>query len=229
MATKELQYPLLFKITNTTSNNHKFIHAGVSEFTSTEGRVYMPFWMMQNIGLSENNWVEVITCELPRATYVNFQPQSIDFLDISDPQAVLEHLLRKYSALTLNETILFKYNSKDYYLQVLDIKPKTNLNAVSIIETDVNVDFAPPVGYVEPKPIKESKPITINKSQIDEDEYISSSEEEDENEDFVPYHGEGKRISGKQVDNVAKALSLSPSNFTPPEKKNNNIRRQNRL
>jgi len=218
MATKELQYPLLFKITNV-RNFNKSVHAGVSEFTSTEGRVYIPFWMMQNIGLDENNWVEVATCELPRATYVNFQPQSIDFLDISDPQAVLEHILRNYSALTLNETILFKYNDKDYYLQVLDIKPKTNLNAVSIIETDVNVDFAPPVGYVEPKVPKESKPITINKSEVDDDEYLSSSEDEDDNEKFIAFQGEGKRISGKSVDNVAKALSLSPSTFTPPPEK----------
>lgn len=36
-------------------------------------------------------------------------------------------------------------------MKVLDIKPQTSSNAVSIINADVEVDFAPPVGYVEPE------------------------------------------------------------------------------
>ena len=44
--------------------------------------------MMNNIGLKEEDlvWLENVT--LPLATFVKFQPQSVDFLDITDQKAV---------------------------------------------------------------------------------------------------------------------------------------------
>jgi hypothetical protein len=40
----------------------------------------------------------------------------------------------------------------------LEIQPETANKAVSIVETDVKVDFAPPVGYKEPEPQKPAPP-----------------------------------------------------------------------
>ena len=40
------------------------------------------------------------------------------------------------------------YNNKVYEMSVLETKPAA---AVSVIECDLNVDFAPPVGYKEPE------------------------------------------------------------------------------
>jgi ubiquitin fusion degradation protein 1 len=40
------------------------------------------------------------------------------------------------------------YNNKVYEMSVLETKPA---DAVSVIECDLNVDFAPPVGYKEPE------------------------------------------------------------------------------
>ena len=45
--------------------------------------------MMQNIGVMENDLIDICTCSLPRANFIRFQPQSVDFLDITNPQAVL--------------------------------------------------------------------------------------------------------------------------------------------
>lgn len=39
------------------------------------------------------------------------------------------------------------YNNKKYYIDVVEAKPG---NAISVIETDCEVDFAPPLDYVEP-------------------------------------------------------------------------------
>lgn len=36
-------------------------------------------------------------------------------------------------------------------MAVLDTKPATDKNAISVLETDLEVDFAPPVGYEEPQ------------------------------------------------------------------------------
>lgn len=43
------------------------------------------------------------------------------------------------------------YNDTKYYINVLEVKPPT-YGAVSIVETDVQLDFAPPLDYVEPPP-----------------------------------------------------------------------------
>lgn len=65
--------------------------------------------------------------------------------------------------------------------------------AVSIIECDMSVDFAPPIGYQEPQ------------RKIDEDE---KQEEEEDNEVidddenlFKVFGGEGHRIDGKKKKN----------------------------
>lgn len=43
------------------------------------------------------------------------------------------------------------YNNKKYYIDIIETKPS---NAISIIETDCEMDFAPPLDYKEPeKPV----------------------------------------------------------------------------
>jgi len=59
----------------------------------------------------------------------------------------LENGLRNFACLNVGDTISIKYNKKIYQLKVLETKPH---GAISIIEADIEVDFAPPPGYVEP-------------------------------------------------------------------------------
>ena len=44
--------------------------------------------MMQNLLLQEGDLLQVESTSLPVATYSKFQPQSTEFLDISNPKAV---------------------------------------------------------------------------------------------------------------------------------------------
>lgn len=60
----------------------------------------------------------------------------------------LETSLRSYSCLTTGDTIMVQYNKKEYYIDIVETRPS---RAVSIIETDCEVDFAPPLDYEEPK------------------------------------------------------------------------------
>jgi hypothetical protein len=48
-----------------------------------------------------------------------------------------------------DDTILVPYNNKNYYINIVESKPQ---DAISIVETDCEVDFAPPLDYVEPEP-----------------------------------------------------------------------------
>jgi Ubiquitin fusion degradation protein UFD1 len=94
--------------------------------------------MMRNMLLEEASLITVESVSLPVATFSKFQPQSADFLDISNPKAVLENALRHFACLTTGDIISIIYNSKVYELQVLETKPGS---AVSIIECDMNVNF----------------------------------------------------------------------------------------
>lgn len=129
-----IEYPMLFKITN--KKGERQTHAGVLEFIADEGRIYIPYWMMKNLLLEEGDLVTVENVSLPVASYSKFKPQSVDFLDISNPKAVLENCLRNFACLTTGDVIAISYNNKIYELLVLETKPG---RAVTIIECDMNV------------------------------------------------------------------------------------------
>ncbi|KAJ2657527.1 ubiquitin fusion degradation protein [Coemansia sp. RSA 1200] len=140
--------PMLFRLQNDESDEMRYTHCGVLEFTAEEGRVYLPQWMMEALDLYPGDTVETINVALLRGSMVKLQPQSVDFLDITDPRAVLENAMRMYSALTVGDVISIDYNDKSYRIAVLETQPSPS--AIGVIETDLSVDFAPPVGYVEP-------------------------------------------------------------------------------
>ena len=51
------------------------------------------------------------------------------------------------------------YNNKKYYIDIIEAKPS---HAISIIETDCEVDFAPPLDYKEPE--RPSAPVSTGKA-----------------------------------------------------------------
>jgi ubiquitin fusion degradation protein 1 len=144
-----VQWPLLMEIINGQKAKHS--HAGVLEFVAEEGRAYLPHWMMKTLELEVGDMVQIKTTSLELARMVKLQPQSVNFLDITDPKAVLEKAFRNFATLTKGDVFNFEYNDEEYYVAVLDVKPETAKMGVSLIETDVSVDFAAPVGYVEPE------------------------------------------------------------------------------
>jgi len=101
--------------------------------------VLLCFQMMQNLLLEEGGLVQVESVNLMVATYSKFQPQSPDFLDITNPKAVyanltfltsqqlisrsqcaifrflfsrLENALRNFACLTTGDVIAINYNEK---------------------------------------------------------------------------------------------------------------------
>ncbi|KTG36671.1 hypothetical protein cypCar_00029736 [Cyprinus carpio] len=137
-----ITYPMLFKLTN--KNSDRMTHCGVLEFVADEGICYLPHWMMQNLLLEEGGLVQVESVNLMVATYSKFQPQSPDFLDITNPKAVLENALRNFACLTTGDVIAINYNEKIYELRVMETKPD---KAVSIIECDMNEEETDPSNY----------------------------------------------------------------------------------
>lgn len=145
LARLQVDYPMLFQLQS--PDKGTLTHCGVLEFTAEEGSCVVPFWMMQNLLIEEGAILTVSNVSLPKANFVKFQAQHVDFLEISNPRAVLEHALRNFSCITKGDVICVPYNSKNYHFEIKEVKPQ---DAACIIETDCNVDFDAPVGYKEP-------------------------------------------------------------------------------
>ncbi|KAE8152445.1 ubiquitin fusion-degradation protein [Aspergillus avenaceus] len=144
-----ITYPMLFELHN--GAKERMTHAGVLEFIAEEGKIYLPFWLMQTLLLEPGDLLQIKSTDLPPGQFIKLQAQSTSFLDISDPKAVLENAFRNFSCLTKGDVFTFAYNDQIYEMAVLETKPSNNTNAVSVLETDLEVDFAPPVGYEEPQ------------------------------------------------------------------------------
>uniref|UniRef100_A0A3B5KV77 Ubiquitin recognition factor in ER-associated degradation protein 1 n=2 Tax=Takifugu TaxID=31032 RepID=A0A3B5KV77_TAKRU len=194
-----ITYPMLFKLTN--KNSDRMTHCGVLEFVADEGICYLPHWMMQNLLLEEGGLVQVESVNLMVATYSKFQPQSPDFLDITNPKAVLENALRNFACLTTGDVIAINYNEKIYELRVMETKPD---KAVSIIECDMNVDFDAPLGYKEP----ERQP----QHQEEPTEGEDHSSYADMDTGFRAFTGSGNRLDGK-----TKGIEPSPAPLDPSD------------
>ncbi|XP_050232426.1 uncharacterized protein LOC126681090 [Mercurialis annua] len=187
LASLHIDYPMLFELRNDAAERGS--HCGVLEFIAEEGMIYMPYWMMENLLLQEGDIVRVKNVTLPKGTYVKLQPHTKDFLDISNPKAILETTLRNYSCLTTGDSIMVAYNNKKYYIDIIETKPS---HAISIIETDCEVDFAPPLDYKEPERPSPSIPQNKTASQVEE-------VPEDTQPKFNPFTGVARRLDGRPL------------------------------
>lgn len=140
---------------------------------------------MENLLIEENEFLRIERTSLPVATYCKFQPLTVDFLDITNPKVVLERALRYFSCLTSGDLIAIRYNDRRYELCVLETKPA---NAVTIVECDMSVEFAAPVGYKAEQPVCEAK---------GEEEPMDASESP--GEEALRFPGGGVRMDGKRV------------------------------
>ena len=169
---------MLFKLNNPKHN--RSTHCGVLQFTSSfQPYCYLPTWMMRHLLLDEGDQIHVESVYLlPTATFVRFQPKTKHFLDITNPKAVLEKFLRNFSCLTKGDLISINYLNHEYELLVLELKPS---NVVSIIECDIEVDFAPAMDSIETK---------APSSTVNDQQYYNSSTA------FTPFCGQGERLNG---------------------------------
>merc|ERR1719499_2758200 len=133
---------MMFRIMNTRTKRKS--HCSVLEFTAEEGAVYLPLSMIHNLQLDVNgtSFVELENVSLPKGSFARFQPFKTEFVtDIPNHKIVLEKTLRSYACLTKGDIIEIKFLDKCHDLEVVELKPS---DVVSIIETDMSVEFAPP-------------------------------------------------------------------------------------
>ncbi len=201
----DLNWPLVFQLTNDAGEEARSTHCGVLEFTAEEGRVYLPQWMMQTLLLDEGDLVDITSVELlPVGTFAKFQPQHVDFLAIDDPKAALENAMRNFSTLTEGDVLTFIHLGKLYDIRVLETKPE---GGVTIMNTDLEVDFAPPVGYVEPVHIPPSPQLGRDLDQYAVPDPVTYNA-------FEPFSGSGQNLKGSSDTDDTK-LARNASKIVP--------------
>ena len=112
---------------------------------------FLPYWLMQHLGISVGEIVNILNVTLPKGSYVRIQLPGIEFLDLSNPKVVLETALRSFATVTVGDVIPITYNDVVYEVEIIELKPS---NAVGVIETDMEVEF-----YVPPELLRSPEPV----------------------------------------------------------------------
>ncbi len=202
---------MLFRITN--GQNNKHTHCGVLEFSAEEGRVYIPFWMQEHLQLNPGQFVTIMSATLPKGTFVKLRPQQKAFIEVSDPKAVLEQKLRNFSCLTKGDTIMINYNNQNYLIDITEVAtPSGQCGAVSIVETDVSVEFERPLD-MPPSPVRTAPPQDVFNIPIPKKKKKEEKEEVVEEPKFQAFGGSGRRLDGKSI-----KLGSTPPLSTSPVK-----------
>ncbi|KAK9289485.1 hypothetical protein L1049_007640 [Liquidambar formosana] len=119
------------------------------------------------------------------------------------PPSALDRLVWKQfwgnSRLTTGDTIMITHNKKNYNIDVVETKPSP---AISTVDTDCEVEFAPPLDYKEP-----AKPAPVMKSK---NAYAKDQEKPAKEEPkFRSFTGVSRRLDGKPSNELA-SPSFSP-------------------
>lgn len=169
-------------------NGSKLTYCGVLEFVAEEGLCYIPNWMFKMLKFPEpgSPGTVALVPDLKKKYgslrhMIKLQPHQTKFIDLNNPRAVLEYQLRNFTCLHEEDTITIEVFGDKYEIDILEIKPKNEYGAICIIDADVEVDFAPPLDYVEP-------PKDYQRASLSEDNEKSKNE---------PFGGKGTRIDEK--------------------------------
>uniref|UniRef100_A0A6B2L427 C2H2-type domain-containing protein n=1 Tax=Arcella intermedia TaxID=1963864 RepID=A0A6B2L427_9EUKA len=131
--------PMIFEI-SAPSGVRSF--CGVMEFIAPSGSVAVPGWLMEHLGLSPGQSVQIRKVTLPKGVYVQLQPHSGDVNKMPDLKATLEWVLRRFIALTVGDTIEVSHENVKMRFDVLKCSPD---RAIAITDQDVSVDFVKPL------------------------------------------------------------------------------------
>ncbi|KAL8272644.1 hypothetical protein Esti_003432 [Eimeria stiedai] len=214
LARLHISWPMHFRICNTAKD--RLTHCGVLEFVSEEGTCYMPYWMMQNLDLEEGGLVSVTNVSLPKGTFVQLQPLENEFLDITNPKALLEIALRGFAALTKGEVVSLPFLDHVYHLLVADLRPAP---AVSIVETDIEVEFKAPEGFATQALKPEIPGAASEGGYVSSDEASESAVEAESSFEFrvrgllhvllQRFQGQGRRLDGRAMRSNSSSSSSS--------------------
>lgn len=143
-----MPFPLIFKLKLAKAE----VCCGVHSFESKPNEVFIPDWIKDALKIEDHKEmtkIEVwaLTKPTPKGATALFQPQSMDFVEFSNPKAILERSLRFFTCLGKDDIITIHHNNKVLKVKICKTEPQ---DLILIIDCDLSVEFIAPPGYVEP-------------------------------------------------------------------------------
>ncbi|KAK1367435.1 ubiquitin fusion degradation protein 1-like [Heracleum sosnowskyi] len=181
MSMKNIKYPMTFKIINPFLE--KYSHCGVLEFSGDEGYVFLPNWMMNNLLLQQGQLVNLEYTELSKGQSLKIQPHKTEFVkNLSDPKEVMEKIFKDFTCVTTGDTIMVNHENQSYYIDIVETRPD---KAVSLFETDCELEFETPLDYKEPEKITPKV------------EQLKAATNLEKDVIFKPFTGVSRRLDGQ--------------------------------
>eukprot|EP00485_Elphidium_margaritaceum_P011522 CAMPEP_0202685642 /NCGR_PEP_ID=MMETSP1385-20130828/1458_1 /ASSEMBLY_ACC=CAM_ASM_000861 /TAXON_ID=933848 /ORGANISM="Elphidium margaritaceum" /LENGTH=809 /DNA_ID=CAMNT_0049340057 /DNA_START=46 /DNA_END=2472 /DNA_ORIENTATION=+ len=203
---------------NHPQNKHKPKHAkscgrqfcSVYEFSSPQSdSAYLPRWMMENLGIDEGDKIELQSqFNVAKGTFCKLQPFTQTFLDKMSTvgyRSTLEHSLRHYSVLSVQQRIVVEFNHLPYECVVTQTRPN---DVISILgSTDLEVEFEEPLQVDRDdddsgtKDTATSSSISEYREQKEKDATtLSSSSDMDSDMEFHPQQQQQQQQQIKQTE-----------------------------
>ena len=172
-----IKYPMRFKI------NDSNIVFSVHDFLEGIDSIYMPNDLINAFDLKDDIEckLELYNEDVDTGTKIVLKPHTSNFLEIEDHKSVLEnHLMKAYDTIVEGQTISIPYFDTKICIDVIKCEPSIT---ISLIDTDLVVDFEQPYDYVEPPPRPKTPEIVVPRH-----------EPKKESKGFVPFSGKGYRL-----------------------------------
>ena len=202
LAHLKITYPMTFRVVN--PQLKKKTYCGVLEFIAEEGCCYMPYWMMENLLIGEEDEILITSVSLQKGTHIELQPHKTAFIDLSNPKAILETELTNYSCLMEGDTINIHYQGFDFLIDVVKWLPDKQ---ICVVEADLNVEFKAPKDYKEaPKMSKKKSKLVVSETKIKEQKFDEKYARVD-----------GKKLTKKQKEKLYKKFQEDEkeANYNP--------------
>lgn len=146
LVNQNIQPPYIFEISNKETGLRTF--CGVLEFTAADSIVLVPQWIYQQLCLEHVSEAVLKFARVKNGDFLKLLPHNTEFLDIESPKQELEKCLIDYQVLSRGDEIVLHFEEKGVMrFTVSEIQPDGD--AIYIVDTDLKVDFLPPIGYEE--------------------------------------------------------------------------------
>ncbi len=149
---EEKELPYFFEIK---TESELISYVGVRQFTSEKDSIEIPYWLAEELSISEGNQIIEINLieNVPKGKYIKLRPESEDFFDIPEYETCLEAKLSDFPLLYQGQKIKIEIFEKKYIITVEEIEQdwesfdfekgteSLEKNVINVIDTDINVDI----------------------------------------------------------------------------------------
>ena len=189
-----MEFPLFFKVSNKETQFGRV--CAVKSFTAPPGVCHIPYYIMSELGISEGETINIELNSVPTGSYIKIRPHKTEFINLSNPKAILEKYLSKnYPVLSKGTTISIWHDTleKAFLIDIVESKPS---DVIKTIDTDINLDFDKPLDYVEPEQKREDVVPIQPKVNNFVNRKINRKLDDYKNTDtgFIPFSGKGYRL-----------------------------------